>query len=127
VTCPTPEEVVRLVFEARTAGNVRRVLALLDPDVRATLGPGDDEPVHGVSAARQYLARESARGRRIEIDAHRLERDGDEGVRVVGRIRVIDGGSLSDSPAAWHFTVRGGRVVAIVPLAAEQPALQHVA
>ena len=122
-----PVEVVRLIFEARAAGDVRRVLALMDPDVRAAMGPTDDHVVEGVAAVRRYLARESAEGPRVEVDAHRIEPESDERVRVDGRIRVIDGGRITDSPAAWRFTVRGGRVVEIVPLDPAVHRLRRVA
>jgi hypothetical protein len=52
----------------------------------------------------------------VELDAHRIVTEDAEHVRVDGRIRVFDGGSLSDSPAAWRFTVRNGRVVGLEPL-----------
>jgi hypothetical protein len=98
VPASAPDDVVRRLFEARSAGDVRRVMTLLDP------------------AARPYFAPEPAAGLRVELDAHRFEVEDPEHVRVVGRIRVFDGGSLTDSPAAWRFTVRGGRVVRIAPL-----------
>ena len=107
MSLPTPEQVVRLVFEARAAGDVRRVLALMDPDVRGSFGERD--------------------GRRVEVDAHRIQADDAEHVSVHGRIRVIDGGSLTDSPAAWRFTVRAGRVVEITPLDGVRRPLRRVA
>jgi ketosteroid isomerase-like protein len=122
-----PDEVVRLLFEARAAGDVRQVLALVDPEVEAAMGPGDGDLIHGVVALGQYFAREAADGPRVEVDAHRLECDGAGGVRVYGRRRVIGHGTLADSPAAWHITVRDGRVTTLLPLNAEQPALHPAA
>ncbi|HWT95222.1 MAG TPA: hypothetical protein VN238_19655, partial [Solirubrobacteraceae bacterium] len=66
---------------------------------------------------RAHLHGELAAGVRVEIEPHRVEVAG-ELVHVVGRRRVFERGSLSDSPAAWTFTVRGGRVVRMEPLAA---------
>jgi ketosteroid isomerase-like protein len=107
VSVRSPIEVVRLLFESKASGDVRRVLQLIEPDVWATIGPRGEA--------------------RIEVDAHRLEEDGDEDVLVHGRIRVIDRGSLTDSPAAWRFTVRGGRVMAIVPLTARGRVVRRAA
>lgn len=107
-----PATVVRMLFEARAAGDMRRVRALVDPDV---------------PEVRRLFGFARAEGPRVEVDAHRVEVLCDERVAVHGRIRVIDGGSLSDSPAAWTFTVRHGRVTAITPLAPARPALRRVA
>ena len=122
-----PADVVRLIFEARAAGDVRRVVSLMDPNVRAAMGPSERLVTHGADAVQRYLARESAAGIRVEVDAHLIEPEGDETVRVHGRIRVIERGSITDSPAAWRFTVRGGRVVEITPLAAATRRLRDVA
>ena len=104
---PAPADVVSRMFEARAAGDVRRVRALLDPDVT--------------------FASRSTEGTRVEVDAHRIVAEDAEHVLVYGRIRVIERGSLTDSPAAWRFTVRGGRVVDIAPLRSAASRLRHVA
>ena len=103
----TPDEVVRRIFEARAAGDVRRVRALMDPEVTFARGSTEDA--------------------RVDVAAHRIEREGPERVLVYGRMRVISGGSITDSPAAWVFTVRGGRVVDIAPLDTGPSALRRVA
>ena len=111
-----PDEIVRLLLEARGAGDVTRVVRLLAPD--AELQPAPDAPVvRGAHAVRSHLHGELAAGVRVEIEPHRIAVCGDR-VDVVGRRRVFERGSLSDSPAAWTFTVRGGRVVRMEPLAA---------
>jgi ketosteroid isomerase-like protein len=107
VSNSAPADVVSRLFEARATGDVRRVRALLDPDVA--------------------FVRRSTEGTRVEVDAHRIVAEDDEHVRVYGRIRVIERGSLTDSPAAWRLTVRGGRVVDIAPLRSAAPRLRHVA
>ena len=127
VSTLAPEEVVCLVFEASARGDVRGLLALMDRDVRATMGHSQDVVMEGVAAVEAFLARQSAEGMRVEVDAHHIEREGDERVRVDGRIRVIDGGKLSDSPAAWRFTVRRGRVVEFAPVDVPAHRLRHVA
>ena len=104
---PAPADVVTRLFEARAAGDVRRVRALLDPDV--TFAGGSPE------------------GRRVEIDAHRVVPEDAEHVLVHGRIRVIERGGLTDSPAIWRFTVRAGRVVHVAPLQTRRPRLRDVA
>ena len=121
-----PDDVVRLLFESRAAGDARRVLALLDPDVQVQTFP-DGEIVDGVAAVRRTFGRGPATGPRIEVEAHRIEPEGGDVVRVYGRVRVIEHGTLSDSPGAWRFLVRGGRVVAIAPLEAPSAALLRVA
>ena len=104
---PAPTDVVSRLFEARAAGDVRRVRALLDPDVA--------------------FVRRSTEGMRVEVDAHRIVGEDPEHVLVYGRIRVIERGSLTDSPAAWRLTVRAGRVVDIAPLRSAAPQLRSVA
>ena len=95
------------MFEARAAGDVRRVRLLMDSDVS--------------------FARGAADGTRVEVEAHRIESDGPDHVRVHGRMRLIGPGRLTDSPAGWRFTVHDGRVVEITPLPAAAPPLRHVA
>ena len=102
-----PVDVVRRLFEARATGDIRRVHALLDP---------------GVS-----FAQPSREGSRVEVDAHRIIAEDAEHVAVHGRIRVIESGGLTDSPAAWRFTVRGGRVVEIHQLDTLASGLRYVA
>jgi ketosteroid isomerase-like protein len=114
VPFPRPEETVRLVFEARNAGDLRRVVSLLDPDIEADTIVGGT--LRGIEAVREFLAAQD-NGRRTEVMAHRIEADGD-GVIAYGRVRIVDGGALADSPAAWRFVVRDGRVLSITPLAA---------
>jgi ketosteroid isomerase-like protein len=122
----SPVDVVRRVFECRAAGDIRSLLALLDPDIRVQ-ATADGAVVEGLPGVRALFGRESAAGPRVEVEAHRIESDGEDGVLVHGRIRVIGKGALSDSPGAWRFTVRGGRVSGIAPLGAEPPALRRVA
>jgi ketosteroid isomerase-like protein len=97
------------------------MVALLDPDVEAvTLADG--RVLRGADAVRAYLGDEDhGRRPRTEVEAHEVEAHGDR-VDVRGRIRVIGSGRVTDSPAAWTFTVRAGRVVQIIPLAAPAPA-----
>ena len=108
-----PVEVVRLLLEAHAAGDARRMAALLDPDVEATSVGG--RGVHrGVEDVLAVFAPAGA-GRRTELAADRIVAVGEE-VSVVGRVRVRDRGTLSDSPAAWRFSVHEGRVRRIVAL-----------
>ena len=80
----------------------------MDPDIEVEALGGHDV-IRGAAGVLLHLRREAHDGPRTELDAHRFAVDGDK-VLVWGRIRVIDHGSLSDSPAAWRFTVRDGRV-----------------
>ena len=93
MAAPPPDETVRLLFEARRAGDTRRVDALLHPDARHAFSPGS----------------------RLEVHAHRIERDGDA-VVVHGRVREVTDGAITDSPAAWRFEVRDGIVQTVTPL-----------
>ena len=109
---PPPAEVVRLLFEARLSGNVRRVCALLDPDIEAVSSRG--VRYDGVEAVRAFLTGD---GRNVETLAQVIEPDSDDRVLVYGRRRRHGRGSMADSPAAWRMTVRAGRVASIVALA----------
>ena len=86
----------------------------MDPDVEATAVAGR-QLYRGVDDVLGYFERATARGGRAKLDAHEFVTVGDE-VSVYGRIRIMDHGTLTDSPAAWRFTVRDGRVRRIVPL-----------
>ena len=116
MTALRPDEIVRLLLEARGAGDVTRVVTLLAPDAELQASP-EARVLRGAHAVRSHLYGELAAGVRVEIEPHRIEVSGDR-VHVVGRRRVFERGSLSDSPAAWTFTVRAGRVVRMEPLAA---------
>jgi ketosteroid isomerase-like protein len=115
VPFPRPEETVRLMFEARNAGDIRRVCALLHPDIEAVSAV--DGTLRGIDAVREYLASQHVNGHRTEVMAYRIEAQGDE-VIAHGRVRIVDGGALADSPAAWRFVVRDGVVMSISPVAA---------
>ena len=119
VSVPSPEQIVRQVFEARADGDVRRLAALMDPDVVARWAPGH-EVARGVVAARQLLGREVVGDRRLQIDAHRITAEADDTVLVAGRIRILARDGLSDSPALWRFHVRRGRVAHVAPVGAER-------
>ena len=108
---PAPAEIVRLLFEARMAGDLRRLCALLDPEIDAVTYSG--EHYHGIDDVRSYLA---AEGATTEVLAQRIEADGDGSVIARGRVRIHGKGSLADSPAAWRLTVRDGRVATIEAL-----------
>jgi hypothetical protein len=73
------------------------------------------------------FAHGATEGTRVEVDAHRIEPEDAEHVRVHGRMRVIEQGSITDSPAAWRITVRAGRVVAVTPLDAVSTRFRRVA
>ena len=111
---PPPAEVVRLLFEARQAGDLRRVCALLDPEIEAVTTAGTE--YRGLDAARAYFTGDE--GHNTEVHAHRIEVDSHGDVIVSGRVRIHGRGSLADSPAAWRMTVRDGRVTKIVALTA---------
>jgi ketosteroid isomerase-like protein len=106
-----PAETVRLVFEASLARDHRRLCALMHPDVRARGRSG--ATLRGIDGVRAWLASQE-HGPRTEYTAHRFESSGDE-VIAYGRVRVLDGPSLTDSPAAWRFRVRDGVVVSVAP------------
>ena len=110
---PLPAETVRLMFEARAAGDLQRFASFLHPELVARTIAG--RVVRGRDGVRAYLAAEQNGGRRTEVHAHRIVEDGD-GVVAYGRIRTVDGGSLADSPAAWRFEVLDGMVVSIAPV-----------
>lgn len=122
------DEIVRRIFEARAAGDVRRTLALLDPEVEVQVLSGA-APLRGVGAVQRVVAREATSRRRVEVEAQRVVALGEGEVLVHGRVRVFDGGSLADSPAAWRVTVRRGRIVAIEPHepGVQAPGLRRVA
>ena len=121
-----PADVVRLLFEARAAGDDRGLIALLSPGITA-MTIADGVAVRGVEAVRAYLrANDRPAGRRTEVQAHRFVSDGDA-VIAFGRIRVFDDGALSDSPAAWRFTVRDGLIERIEPFAGSEADLADTA
>jgi len=100
------------MFEAHSACDVRRVLSLTDPEIEAVTTTGIR--YHGHAEVLEYF-HATEQGARIEVLAHHIEQDGDD-VVAHGRIRVLEAGSVSDSPAAWRFRVRSGVVTSIAPL-----------
>ena len=121
----SPTDVVRSLFELHAAGHDRQLCSLMAEDVTA-VSVVDGELIEGIEAVRAWLVANDDRTgpRRTEVQAHHLVADGDD-VVVHGRVRVFCDGALSDSPAAWRFTVRDGLVRRVVPLSgADAPAEQ---
>ena len=104
-----PVEMVRLMFEARTAGDLEVACAFLHPQIEATTTAGST--FVGIEAVRAYLAQSA---HHTEVHAHRIEPH-EDGVIAYGRVRIVDGGSLVDSPAAWCFRLADGKVRSITP------------
>ena len=119
-----PDETVRLLLEARSAGDLVRIIILLDPAVSLQPMPGE-RALEGADAVQRHIQHQLAEGVRVEAEAHRITVEGDR-VHVVGRRRVFEQGSLSDSPAQWTFTVRDGRVTHMRPMVVVEP-LERVA
>ncbi len=113
MTIAAPDEIIRRLFEARAAGQVHRIVALMHPDVVVTTFT-EDRTLHGIKAVLEHLRAQTA-SHREEVEAHRMVADGDV-VHVSGRVRVLDGARIADSPAAWRFVVRDGRVARIDPV-----------
>jgi ketosteroid isomerase-like protein len=110
VTLTCPVEIVRLMFEARAAGDVNGWCLFLHPEVEMTTVTG--QHLVGAEEVRAFLSREA---RRIETHAHRIVQS-EHGATVYGRMRIVDHGSLVDSPAVWHFRLTEGLVRGITPL-----------
>jgi hypothetical protein len=110
-----------MLFDARAKRDLTLLLSLLSPDLQAETF-ADGEVVAGRDGARSYLDLRTGQdaGCRTEVQAHRLLIEGDD-VIAVGRIRVFEDGTLSDSPAAWRFTVKNGLVERIAPCPVAAP------
>jgi ketosteroid isomerase-like protein len=87
-------DIVRRLFELAAEGDVDGYAAHVDP--RAEL-PG-------------YFHDGADSETTVEASPLRFEERGDS-VLVPGRIRIRNGGSLSDSPVFWIMTLREGKVV----------------
>jgi ketosteroid isomerase-like protein len=102
-----PEDVVRLMFDARQQGEDELLLALMDPDVVASTRDGGT--YRGREAVRDFLSAERSGGTRVEVTLGHLSVSGED-VHVEGRIRRVQHGRLTDQPASWDFSVRDGLV-----------------
>ena len=99
------------MLEARAAGDVDGTCLFLHPQIEAVTSTG--ATLSGIEAVRAHIVRTGAR---TEVHAHRIELRDDD-VVVYGRLRLVDAGSLVDSPAAWRFAVVDGKVRTITPAA----------
>jgi len=110
-----PEQVVRALFAAFERRDAARMGALVADEFTfhaptAELLRGG-EPYRGPDGIRRYLADVARQWERLEVEVDEVRVRGDRAV-ALGRVRVLGGGQVVDSPAGWAFrTGADGRLV----------------
>jgi ketosteroid isomerase-like protein len=111
------QRVVRALFAAFTARDLEAALELIDPEAfeldapTAAVAHGG-EPYRGAEGLRAYLLDVDRIWTRLEITPHDFVVDRPGRVIALGRVWAQSHTSLiSDSPTAWVFELRAGKVV----------------
>jgi ketosteroid isomerase-like protein len=109
---------VKRAFEAFGSRDLDTLVELSDPaiEISSVTGviAGREEPYTGVSALADYLGDVERIWDQIELvpqEFHEMENG--ERILVFGRVRARRGKSRVDTPNAWLWELRGGKVVGV--------------
>lgn len=109
-------EVCRRAFDAFGARRaVEAELPYLDPEIElrsAIVGGAEGNTYRGHEGVRKWMAESDAAWAELRLEAEEFRDLGDD-VLIIGRLRAKgrESGAEVESPIAWLFTVRRGRIV----------------
>jgi ketosteroid isomerase-like protein len=109
------ESIIRLAYTAFASRDVEALKRLSDPEIEVTtvtaVLAGRDEPYRGYEGLETYIADVAATWTRLELFPETFHRLDEERTLVLGRVRAWRAGASADSPNAWVWTIRDGKVV----------------
>jgi ketosteroid isomerase-like protein len=107
------EQIVRRLFRLRSDGDIEETVSFFAED--AENRPLTTERVlRGREEIRRFLEDTAASGTVLEPSSFRFESNDAGEVAVFGRLRVRGPEGIIDVPAAWIYTLAGGKVVRVV-------------
>ena len=122
-------DLVRRAFRLLERGDREGMLRLLADEFSGrTISTG--ELIEGPEGSRAFMERANEGQNELEATAFRFERNGKGQVAVFGRLRMRGPDGMVDSPAAWIYTVAGGRItssLSYTSMARAQRALRELA
>jgi ketosteroid isomerase-like protein len=116
-TSESPIDVVRRAYDVFRRRDLDALTAMSHPEITISsvtgVVAGREEPYRGVGALAQYLEDVERIWDEIELLPQEFTETEDGRVLVFGRVRARRGKSRIDTPNAWMWELREGRVVAV--------------
>jgi ketosteroid isomerase-like protein len=121
----SPIAIVKRAFEAFEQRDVDALTELSDPDIEISsvtgVIAGREAPYTGIAALSDYLADVERIWDQIELDPEEYRDLGEDRVVVFGRVRASRPGGRIDTPNAWLWQLRDGKVVSVKVYAEPTP------
>jgi ketosteroid isomerase-like protein len=121
----SPVEIVKRAFAAFENRNVEALTELSDPEIEISsvtgIIAGREAPYTGVAALSDYLADVERIWDEIELDPEEYRDLGGDRVIVFGRVRATRPGGRIDTPNAWLWQLREGKVLSVKVYAEPTP------
>lgn len=109
------EAIIRAAYAAFADRDIDALRRLADSEVEVStvtgMLAGREEPYRGHSGLDSYINDVSSTWTRLELYPETFHRLDDERTLVLGRVRAWRSGASADSPNAWVWTIRGGKIV----------------
>ena len=110
-----PEQIIRAAYEAFARRDLVMLAEISDPEIEIVtvtgMLAGRSEPYRGETGLQSYLDDVASTWDRLELYPQSFHQLDDERWLVLGRARAWRTGASADSPNAWLWTVRDGKVV----------------
>jgi ketosteroid isomerase-like protein len=121
----SPVEIVKRAFAAFENRNVEALTELSDPEIEISsvtgIIAGREAPYTGVAALSDYLGDVERIWDEIELDPEEYRDLGGDRVIVFGRVRATRPGGRIDTPNAWLWQLREGKVLSVKVYAEPTP------
>jgi ketosteroid isomerase-like protein len=121
----SPVEIVKRAFAAFERRDIDALTELSDPaiEISSVTGviAGREEPYTGIAALSDYLADVERIWDEIELAPEEYRDLGNDRVVVFGRVRAQRPGGRIDTPNAWLWELREGKVVSVKVYAEPTP------
>ena len=116
---------VKRAYEAFSRRDVKALIEIADPEISISsvtgIIAGREDPYTGAEALADYLADVESVWDEIDLVPEEFQDLEDGRVLVFGRVRARRVGARVDTPNAWLWELRGGRVVSVQVYAQPSP------
>jgi ketosteroid isomerase-like protein len=110
VTASENLQIVQHLFRLRSDGDIDETMSYWAEDAE-NRPITTDRVLRGRDEIRSFLEDTAASGTVLEPSTFRFEENDSGQVAVFGRLRVRGPDGITDRPAAWIYTLAGGKVV----------------